>query len=176
MFSLYNSSSMKKSPGLRQAMAFSGLICILLSLGSCGNVRELTYLQGQFDTVKLSQTQYTEPVIQKNDMLSITIFSDDPRASAYYNLPPLSTINSTTSPEAAASPIGSSASASYLVDPDGRIQMPGLGRMDVAGLTRAQLDSMIVSKLQGKLNNPYAIIRSNSFRITLMGEVSKPGQ
>ena len=136
-------------------------------------------MQGQFDTAKLSQVHYVEPVIQKNDLLSITVFSDDPRASAYYNLPPISTVNSiATGGEAslaASSAVGGGATPSYLVDQDGKIQMPMLGRIDVQGFTTKQLDSVIVSKLQGKLNNPYVVIRYNSFKITLLGEVTKPG-
>jgi len=171
---------MKKTPWLRLATAFTSLFVLILVLTSCGNVREMQYMQGQFDTAKLSQVHYTEPVIQKNDPLSITIFSDDPRASAYYNLPPISTVNNTaTSPEggiSASSAVGGSMGPSYLVDQDGKIQMPGLGRITVAGLTREQIDSVIVSQLQGKLQNPYVIVRNNSFKVTLVGEVTKPGQ
>jgi polysaccharide export outer membrane protein len=146
-------------------------------LASCGNIRDLQYLQGQFDTLKLSQAHYAVPVIQKNDLLSVTVYSDDPRASAYYNLPSLSTVNnSTISTEPASAAVGANYGSSYLVDQQGNIQMPGLGRFPVAGLTTGQVDSLIVSKLQGKLNNPYTIVRYNSFKITLMGEVTKPGQ
>src|SRR6201989_1212687 len=63
---------------------------------SCGDVRKLQYMQGQFDTTKLSQVKYPEPVVQVNEMVTINVYSDDPRASAYYNLPPTTTVSNTS--------------------------------------------------------------------------------
>jgi polysaccharide export outer membrane protein len=164
---------MKKYPGFI-------FLCMILGVGmlsSCGNTRQLQYLQGQFDTTKLSQIQYPEPVIQKNDLISITVYSDDPtgRASAFYNLPATTTLSNTGS-NAAPSVANTSTGSTYVVDESGIIQMPGLGRLQVAGLTKAQLDTLLISKLKDKLQNPYVIIRLNSYKITLIGEVTKPGQ
>ena len=162
---------MTKSAGLIALLCF----LIITILCSCGNVRQLQYLQGQFDTAKLSQIKYPEPLIQKNEMISVTIYSDDPRASAYYNLPVQTTVNNTgliTSPATQTT----TPTSNYLVDEAGNIQVPGLGKLQVAGLTKAQLDSMILSKLADKLNNPYTIIRLSSYKITMIGEIAKPGQ
>jgi len=134
-------------------------------------------MQGQFDTAQLSHALYPRPVIQKNDLINITVYSDDPRASAYYNLPATSTVSSTGSNAAPSSSLTNMPSgSSYLVNEDGVIQMPGLGRITVAGLTKNQLDSLLVSKLKDKLQNPYVIIRMESYKITMLGEVTKPGQ
>jgi len=125
----------------------------------------------------LSHALYPRPVIQKNDLINITVYSDDPRASAYYNLPATSTVSSTGSNAAPSSSLTNMPSgSSYLVNEDGVIQMPGLGRITVAGLTKNQLDSLLVSKLKDKLQNPYVIIRMESYKITMLGEVTKPGQ
>ncbi len=154
----------------------AGLISLIILCQSCGNTRELQYLQGQFDTVKLSHVPYPVPVIQKNDMLSITVYSDDPRASAYYNLPTQTVVSNTGATpgptEAATTAIGST----YLVSEAGDIVMPALGKIHVAGITKVQLDSIIIDKLQDKLKNPYLVIRLSSYKITLIGEVTKPGQ
>ena len=164
---------MKNSKGLTA-------LCILFAIvlfSSCGNTRPLQYMQGQFDTLKLSQAHYPEPVIQKNDMIGITILSDDPRASAYYNIPSQPNVSSTSSgAEVVPTQAAANAGSVYLVDESGSIQMPGIGRLPVMGLTKGQLDTLVVSKLQGKLQNPYTIIRFLSFKITLIGEVGRPGQ
>jgi len=164
---------MKKSMGLVALLpVFMGLL-----LCSCGNTRQMQYFQGQFDTLKLSQATYPEPVIQKNDLLSIIVYSDDPRASAYYNLPVQTTLTNTGGQVVTTGPVSTMPTgSSYLVDEAGTIQMPGLGKLQVAGLTKKQLDSIIVSQLKDKLQNPYVIIRMVSYRITLIGEVTKPGQ
>jgi len=162
---------MKRTTGL------VGLTCfvIISILCSCGNVRQLQYMQGQFDTAKLSQVKYPEPTIQKNELISITVYSDDPRASAYYNLPVQTTVNNTGAISSPATQT-TTPTSNYLVDETGSIIMPGLGKLEVAGLTKAQLDSVILSKLKDKLNNAYTIIRLSSYKITMIGEIAKPGQ
>lgn len=142
---------------------------------SCGNTRHLQYLQGQFDTTKLSQVQYPEPVIQNNELVSITVYSDDPRASAYYNLPAQPTIAGTATVSTPTMPTSTPAS-SYLVDEAGNIQFPGLGILHVQGMTKAELYKLLESKLADKLQHPYFIIRLSSYKITMIGEVAKPGQ
>jgi polysaccharide export outer membrane protein len=134
-------------------------------------------MQGQFDTLKLSQANYPVPLIQKNDLISISVFSDDPKASAYFNLPSSQTVYNTGTSVAPSTSISNApAGSTYLVNEKGEIQMPGLGRLFVAGLTKTQLDSLLLSKLQGQLQNPYVIIRMDSYKVTLLGEVTKPGQ
>ena len=174
MFSLYNRNlSMKKYAGLLALIPF---VFGIVLLPSCGNTRQLQYMQGQFDTTKLSQALYPNPVIQKNDLISIIVYSVDPRASSYYNLPVQANVTGASSPSIVmAEPTAATASTAYLVDQEGDIQMPGLGKMRVAGLTKGQLDTLLLSQLKAKLQNPYVIIRMVSYKITLIGEVTKPG-
>src|SRR5580692_2241003 len=61
------------------------LIFFAIMVSSCGNTRQITYMQGQFDTAKLSKIQPSDPVIQKGDLLSIIIYSDNPAATTFYN-------------------------------------------------------------------------------------------
>ena len=154
------------------------IICVIVIMSSCSSPRELQYMQGQFDTAQLSRALYPTPVIQKNDLINITVFSDDPKASAYFNLPSLQTVantGATSAPTAGGSNVGSNGST-YLVDEEGQIQMPGIGKIMVAGLTKKQVDSVVISKVKDKLQNPYTIIRMESYKVTMLGEVTKPGQ
>ena len=152
----------------------SSLFFLVSLCCSCGNVRDLQYFQGQFDTAKLKDVVYPEPLIQKNELLSITVYSDDPRASSFYNLPaavgssaPTTTINSANT--------NINPGSSYLVDEQGNIQFPGLGTLTVAGLNKDQLYKILDSKLKDKLSNPYFIIRLSSYKVTMIGELAKPG-
>src|SRR5690348_11100660 len=115
MFSLYNRNlSMKKYAGLLALIPF---VFGIVLLPSCGNTRQLQYMQGQFDTTKLSQALYPNPVIQKNDLISIIVYSDDPRASSYYNLPVQANVTGASSPSIVmAEPTAATASTAYLVD------------------------------------------------------------
>ena len=167
---------MKKSMGLIALPGIIGLFSLILLCCSCGNPRELQYLQGSFDTVKLSKVVYPVPLIQKNDLLSISVYSDDPRASAYFNLPSQTVVTSTGTMSNPADVVSTPTGSTYLVNEIGFIMMPGLGRIQVAGLTKGQLDTLLLEKLKDKLQNPYVIIKLASYTITLIGEVTKPGQ
>jgi polysaccharide export outer membrane protein len=145
---------------------------------SCGNVRQLQYLQGQFDTTRLSQVTRQEPIIQANELVSITVYSDDPRASAYYNLPASPTVSNTSDAASLTAPVMNTAvpGSVYLVNEAGYIQFPGLGPLKVAGLTKDSLYKTLQGLLADKLKNPYFIIRLLSYKVTMIGEVAKPGQ
>lgn len=134
-------------------MRFIILLSIISSLASCGNVRQFQYLQGRFDTAAVRIVDYPKPVFQANDILKIDVYSDDIRASAYYN-----------SPEP------------YLVDKDGNIHFAGVGVIQVAGLNKPQLQEALHQKLNDKLKNPVFNIKLMNFRIILTGEINQPGQ
>lgn len=130
------------------------LFCLLFSLIACVNSRQVQYIQGTFDTAQLSKIEIREPVIQRADILSINVYSDNVEATAIYNLP-----NST----------------GYLVNDSGNIQMQGIGQLHVEGLTKAQVTDLLNSRLSKFLTNPYYSIRFLNYKITLLGELSREG-
>ncbi len=111
-----------------------------------------------------------DPVIQKGDILNITVSSLNPSENAIYNAP----INSVTSANNSASIVELTG---YLVNPEGRITFPVIGEIQASGLTKNQLRDHIVGQLTGKqlLLNPVVIIRILNFRVTVLGEVGRPG-
>lgn len=143
---------------------------------SCGNVRNLQYMQGQFDTTLLSQVKYPEITFQQNDLISVAVYSDNAQASAYYNLPVQTSVLSAGATAGMTGGAAPTPGSSYLVDENGNIQFPGLGTLHVEGLTKQQLYALLQDKLKDKLQNAYFIIRLANYRITLIGEVNQPGQ
>jgi polysaccharide biosynthesis/export protein len=160
---------------LRRLMHACLLLACIPCFWSCGNVRQLQYLQGQFDTAALSRVNYPKPVIQRNDLLNITVYSDNPVASAYYNLPAQPNLTTTGTMVQGSAP-ALNAGSSYLVDDSGNIQFPGLGTLAVAGLNKDQLYQLLKTRLADKLQNAYFIIRLANYRVTMIGEVAKPGE
>lgn len=158
-----------------------GLVWVILLLSSCGTTRPYTYMQGSFDTAKLSQIPIVEPVIRKGDLLSIIVYSDNPAATAIYNQPLISTgTNSSASAASAGSGVSSPSGASpstpgYLVDERGNIIFQGVGTMHVEGLTRSGLIDTLNFKIGQYLTHPYYNIRFLNYRFTMLGEISKPG-
>lgn len=147
-------------------------IVAVLSI-SCGDVRKIQYMQGDFDTTKLSRIVYKEPGIQKGDLLAITVYSDNQLASSFYNQP-TSTLAASS---ASGSGITNSSGSGYLVDDLGTIRLYELGIFSVEGLTRKQVAEKMVKAYIDKnvLKNPYVEIRFLNFKITLIGEFNRPG-
>jgi polysaccharide export outer membrane protein len=155
-----------------------GLMAGMLS--SCGSTRPFTYMQGKFDTAKLSQIIISDPVIRKGDLLNIIVYSDNPQATAIYNQPLITTASSSGAAAAnggsAAPAIGvSPATSGYLVDERGNIAFQGIGFLHIEGLTRMQLIDTLNSRLGAFLKNPFYSIRFLNYRITMLGEVARPG-
>jgi len=152
----------------------TGLLC------SCGSTRPYIYMQGKFDTAALSQIKVSDPVIRKGDLLNIIVYSDNPQATSLFNQV---LINTASGSGAAANSGGSSTSAGgpapvssgYLVDERGNIAFQGIGFLHIEGLTRGQLIDTLNSRLGAFLQNPYYSIRFLNYKVTMLGEVSRPG-
>ncbi|WP_168797586.1 polysaccharide biosynthesis/export family protein [Neolewinella litorea] len=142
-------------------------ICVLGFLfSSCIQHRELlNFSEGEFP----DSVANTPPlmIIQPDDLLSIQVITPDVETSAPYNLFPSNT-NITSSG-------GSRPLVGYLVDATGKIEFPGIGRMEVAGMTVEELKQKLQTGLSDLLINPAIIIRFINFRITVDGEVNTPG-
>jgi polysaccharide export outer membrane protein len=136
-------------------------------------------MQGSFDTARLSQINFPEPVIQKGDLLSIIVYSDNQEATKLYNQ---TLINSGPSTAGAQSGIsgesmgGSSPTApGYLVDENGNIELQGIGLLHVDSLTPSVLRDTLGHRLAPFFKNPYYTIRFLNRHYTMLGEVGKPG-
>ena len=70
---------------------------------------------------------------------------------------------------------GSAQGTGYLVDTKGDIQFQDLGNLHVEGLDKAKLTELLTGKLKEYLTEPYVTIRFVNFKITIIGDVLKPG-
>lgn len=151
---------------------------ILLSISSCGSTEGLIYMQGKFDTAKLSVVNPVEPIIRKGDILSIIVFSDNPDATKIYNqtlisAPSVSAITGGSSIGGSGGPMPSA--PGYQVDEQGEIVFQGIGKIKVEGLTKAALKDTLDARLGQYLQHPYYSIRFLNYKFTMMGEVTRPG-
>ncbi len=147
------------------------LLSILLSsLSACLNTKQVTYISSIQDTTLPIQEIYQEPLIQKNDILSIQISSLNAEASSVFN----------TTNTQATSTTGSNGyttgAGGYLVNNEGNVQLPLLGSFKAAGLTKNQLKQTITDSIVSKklLIEPIVSIRHLNFDVTVIGEVGKP--
>ena len=146
------------------------IIQIVLLDTSCISARKTVYFYNVKDTTFLQKGTDVQTPIHENDILSISISSLNPEASAIFNTPNDYVSRSTTA-------TGSYAQSSgYLVNTDGNIQLPILGNMKAAGLTKNQLRDNITSAILAKklLIDPIIDIRYLNYEVTVIGEVAHP--
>lgn len=147
------------------------LSLLFISCPSCTNTKKATYFNGAQPGSIVSNTPIPESIIQKNDILNITVSSLNPEASAFFNTSSGGSSAGGTAPGAE-----SSKSGGYLVSSDGYIQFPLLGNIKAEGLTKNQLKEKITQTILEKklLVDPIVIIRFQNFRVTVLGEVNNP--
>jgi len=146
------------------------IIGTVFTLTSCVNTKKATYFNDIQNGVYKTSYDAPPPVIHKNDLLSIYVSSLSAEASTLFNAPGLV---STTAASANGSTIQN---VGYLVNEEGNIQFPILGKLKAAGLTIKELNDVILDSLVTKklLVDPLVTIRFLNFRVTVLGEVGKP--
>jgi len=104
-------------------------------------------------------------------MLSITVTGLDPLAVAPFNLPLVSYATPGTDQLYSAPTL-----QSYFVDINGDINFPVIGTIKLAGLSKSQAIKLINDQLSPYLKNAIVTIQFMNYKITVLGEVLKPGQ
>lgn len=142
-----------------------------LVLDSCTSYKDIVYFQ-DIDDVQLKQmtTEY-EAVIKKDDRLTIVVSGPDKLVTAPYNL----TLGEMSATGSFSSTEPERATLSYLVDVNGDIDFPILGKIHVEGMTRSQLVDYLTAEIGKDVQNPIVYVSFKNFKITVLGEVRSPG-
>jgi polysaccharide export outer membrane protein len=151
-------------------MRTSGILILIIFsvlLHSCRTQRAIyNYLEEIKDSSFKQNVYIAEPLIQKNDLISIRVYSAslDPSVDQLYNMNTQQNMNAQNLQF-----------SGYLVDVNGNIEMPRVGTLHVEGLKKSELEALIKSKLEAQLSQPSIVVRFLNFRITVLGEVGTPG-
>ena len=138
------------------------VIIAVLMLSSCISKKKMVYMQN-IKTTNPIVTSY-EPLIQKDDVLLITVSSMSDVAAAPFNL---DTKNM--------SGISILEKQTYLVDFGGNIDFPGLGTIKVGNSTVNDVKLVLKRKLADLLKDAVVNIRIMNFKVSVLGEVNRPG-
>ena len=146
------------------------VVCMAVFFTACTSTKKIIYLQ---DVVPLKQQeieQKYEVIIHGDDLLAIMVNSRDPELALPFNMPMVSY-------QLGSNAGGQQRVLGYLVDTNGNIDFPILGEIHVEGLTRMQLTELIKNKLiEGDLiKDPIVTVQFLNFKISVMGEVGRPG-
>lgn len=150
-------------------------VCLLaaLLLGSCGaSKNKVSYFQDMTPDNNLLEgveSNY-EVKITSDDLLSISVSSIDPNAIAIFNLPATTFLQPGVD-EIYSTPV----LQSYLVDSEGYINFPVLGKIQVVGMTRSQLADYLTKEISRYAKEPIISVNIMNFKVSVLGEVMKPG-
>lgn len=155
---------------MRKVFFVLSVITVLFS--SCLSRKQMAYFQDGNDEYppKPVQTdiavQKFEPVIGPKDILSIFVASLSPEASSFFN---------TMAVKGGEDATGLASAVGYLVDVNGNIEMPLIGKIKLGGLTTSQATDLIKTKLEKFLQSPSVRLYFENYRVTILGEVIRPG-
>jgi len=146
-------------------------LCLMLTAQGCVSYDELVnFRELKADRERVEAIENgIQLQIQPNDLLRIEVESVDPTAAAPFNEAGLG------------SGLGQVSSQNlqlfqgYLVDQDGFVDLPLLGRIEAAGQTVESLAFLVRGKLKTYLRDPVVNVRFLNFKVTVIGEVALPG-
>lgn len=151
----------------------SVVVLFALLLGSCSVPKDVVYFQGvdkltPEQIMSLEQTYKT--VIRPGDLLNITVTAWDPTVATPFN-PPVYAYAQQGEQPVASSP----AMYNYLVDENGFITFPVLGKVQVNALTCLELADTLQKKITAYISDPLVNVQIANFKVAVMGEVARPG-
>jgi polysaccharide biosynthesis/export protein len=156
-----------KLPGLN----FFILCVFLFGYSSCVSSKKVIYLNDLQDSsaTSIAKAQINfENIIQKNDQLSIVVGGS--------NAPDLIQLNSGSGASVGGATLGVGASYGYLVEADGNIQIPYLGKLKAEGLTRLELQDTLTKLFKDYTKNPIVNVRFLNYSFSVLGEVGHAGR
>ena len=146
-------------------------LSLILLVSSCKTSEKVLYLQDvKVDTPeKIENSQVIK--IEPKDMLSIVVSSSDPAVAKIFNLPVSATQAGTERAGYGNYLLG------YVVDNEGYIDFPILGKIKASGLSRWQLQEQITQALAEKkmLTDGLVTVEFMNFKVSILGEVTNPG-
>lgn len=142
-------------------------------LVSCGPSKEIAYVSDAMRDSAMTITGEFSKGIQANDLLYIYVESETPDVTVLFN----QETNKIAKVDNMVINPGSSAVTGYLVNRDGDIIFPVLGKLHVLGLTHAQLAALIERRLvdEGHILDAVVTVKLMNFTVSVLGEVVKPG-
>ncbi len=148
------------------------IVLMIIAFSSCTSYNtSLPYFEDIRDSIsgEFTQGDYGIKIIPDDELL-ITVTSMIPEASAMYNLPLGNPairegIVKATQPQ----------QQTYVVNANGDIQFPVLGKLHVEGKTTQELTQELTAEISKNVDDPVVRVQLVNFRINVLGEVKNPG-
>lgn len=133
---------------------------IVLVSASCISTKSVAYFNNLSDSAKIQLDRVQPPpfVVQVNDVLDINIGGENEKTVQYINQSFMG---------------GTGMQAT--VDIDGYIELPKIGRLKVAGLSKEAVRDTLTNAYKEYLIDPIVNVKFGNFKFSVIGEVGSPG-
>ncbi len=157
---------------LRQICA---LALVAVTAASCVTQKQLTYLRdadaSKAESINASFQSQSETILRSGDAVTIFITALDQEAVTPYNLP-AAVYAIPGSNQVQATPT----LQYYVIDANGDVTLPVMGKVHVAGLTSTGAAQAIRTQLEQQVVSPSVQVRLINAKVSVLGEVNRPGQ
>lgn len=138
----------------------------VLFLSSCASRKDIVYFQNieqkdSYSTVK------QEVKLQPDDLINIIVSAENPEVTVPFNLPQIQGNYDINEKQ--------SAIKTYLINNEGYIEFPVIGKIKLGGLYRSEAVDLLRQKISEYIKNPMINLRILNYKISVLGEVLKPG-
>jgi len=157
----FNSSNtmLKKLAGV--LLVITNCIVGSIFFPGCIDTKNVTYFNNLPDsvTVALKTLEAPRPLLQVNDMMQIQVGGENDKTVQY--------INQYFG--------GGAGGITTVVDIDGNIELPKIGSLHMAGLTREAARDTITNAYKEYLLDPIVAVKFGDFKFAMLGEIKAPG-
>lgn len=166
---------------------FAPVLYLSLTLFSCSSTKKVKYFQdipdsGQVKTI--AKAEYKELLLQPGDILNVIIETIDPLATTTVNSGNIMNNSTSSVGNGVAGALTTLSGANqqlqpvtgYQLDKEGNIEIPIIGKIKAQGYTTFQLKEIVYKQAIKYFKDPTVIVRLVNFKVSVTGEVLKPGQ
>ncbi len=143
------------------------LLLFIAVVASCSSGAKITYLQNADTKPPEEKPLKYEPTLQSDDLLSIIVSAQNPESTVPFNLPQIQGNYE----------IGNNQNGikTYLINNEGEIDFPVIGKVKLGGLVRSEANKKLEALVSEYVKNPGINLRILNFKISVLGEVTRPG-
>ncbi|MDR1371712.1 MAG: polysaccharide export protein [Dysgonamonadaceae bacterium] len=135
-------------------------------ISACGSKKKVVYFQNlQNEYSHLIDSTKSTVIINPNDVLMINVSAENDIAAAPFNKVNFGHTYNSNLIEL----------LGYLVDENGEINFPLIGKIRVAGLKKSEAIDLLEGKIANYIDDPVVNIRLLNYKVTVLGEVTRPG-
>jgi len=138
------------------------LLFFIVAITSCSTKKEILYFQESEKLENMKTAMEFEPVFEVNDLIHIKVTSLNEEVAKPFQMQ--------TGGESSGGSNQSPSLMGYLVDVEGNIQFPVLGKVEVAGKSRSELESILTEKIHRYVTDAVVAVRLLNFRVVVLGE------